>query len=488
MHTRRLFVVVACLLSLPAGTAGAQPDGADILIRDGTIVATAADYEMDGTMWAAFTLLEDTSLRVHRTTDHGLNWGFLLSLRTAGIADRLGLVVGEGESAFVYLFYLNPAQDGDLQCLRIDRETGAGNIFDVAVGPDTIRDFAVCRDYTGDNYWLYAVATAADANSQRALRFLRSETYGRTWTVTDSSARRREDPHLSAGAGSYIHFASHGADTLEVATNTLYGDPGHWITTWFYLAEEVADPVVAAAFTKPESSATVWCVWSQNYYNSGDWDVKYSYTTQAAHGGWYPPAYLAASTEADEGYPDLRNYTSLGNTYVNASYISEVGPDRTVYRRYASSPTPTGWSDTLRINQGSAGTGSEVRPKLCYTPGGPFSGAGCVFTGAGLNSCWWNGPYPTAIAEPRTPQAAAAILSVRPGIGRGPFHIRTTSPASVSVHDRAGRLIRELALERDGTATWDGLDAGGHNLAGGVYFVRLVAAGRQATAKLVLQR
>jgi len=52
-------------------------------------------------------------------------------------------------------------------------------------------------------------------------------------------------------------------------------------------------------------------------------------------------------------------------------------------------PDPT---TCIAINTGSAGTGRDVRPRLCYTPGGPFTGAGCVFVGAGLNGCWWNAP------------------------------------------------------------------------------------------------
>jgi len=132
--------------------------------------------------------------------------------------------------------------------------------------------------------------------------------------------------------------------------------------------------------------------------NSGDWDVKYSYLAGSGS-AWSAPQYLAGSTAADEGFPDLRNYTSQGNPYVNASYISDDDVYRSVYRRYANAASPTQWSDTLRINQGSAGTGTEIRPKLCYTPGGPFSGAGGGFGGAGLNNCWWNGPYPAGAAD-----------------------------------------------------------------------------------------
>ncbi|MBM3330573.1 hypothetical protein FJY68_01820 [candidate division WOR-3 bacterium] len=462
MYTRCSYVVLVCLLVSLTGTAAAQPDGADIQIRDGTIVATAADYEMDGTMWAAFTLLEDTSLRVHRTTDHGLNWGFFLSLRTAGIADRLGLVVGEGESAFVYLFYLSPAQNGDLQCLRFDRETGAGNIFDVAVGPDTIRDFAVCRDYTGDNYWLYAVVTNPDPpGSGHAVRFLRSSTYGRQWYITDSASHRALDPHISAGPGSYIFCTFTHGDSLTLLRNRLYLGSGYWKSAFYYSGYEVGDPVIATAFTLPESTATVWALWSENYHNSGDWDIVSSY----ADGGWnwYGPDYLAGSRATNERFPDLRNYTSLGNQYINASYISDNDVFRTVYRRYANAASPTQWSDTLRINEGSAGTGSEIKPKLCYTPGGPFPGAGCVFVGAGLNGCWWNAPYPTAVAEApsdgvRTPNRGATIV-------RGVLRLApSASPSSSTNHllDISGRKVMGLVPGANDVS----------RLAPGVYFVR----------------
>jgi hypothetical protein len=157
-----------------------------------------------------------------------------------------------------------------------------------------------------------------------------------------------------------------------------------------------------------------------------------------------------------------------------------------VFRHFANAGSPGVWSDTLRINSGNAGTGSEVRPKLCYTPGGPFSGAGCVFVGAGLNGCWWNAPYPTGVAEKRSPSGAAARLSVQPSIGRGPFHVRAASRSSVSVHDRAGRLVRILAIDPVGAATWDGTDDRGRQIADGVYFCRSVAGDHRQTEKLLL--
>jgi hypothetical protein len=488
MHDFSSRLSFACLFAalFVSGVAAALPDGADILIRDGTIIATAADYEMDGTMWTMLTRLEDSSTYTYRSTDHGLSWQYRLVSRASGrIFDKLGLVVGEGESSFVYTFVLDPVNNGDLWLARLDTRTDSLLSIPVLSGPDTIRDFAVCRDYTGANYWLYAVVTAPDSNSQRALRFLRSTDYGRDWSVTDSYPEWHEDPHLSAGAGAYIYFSGHRPDALKMWTNYHYLDHGQWAWTLFNLGEGVADPVIGAAFTLPESTASAWCVWSEDYQNSGDWDVKYCYSTSGGD-NWSLPQYLAASTDADEGYPDLRNYTSLGNTYINASYIRDVGTDRTVYRRYANAPTPTGWSDTLRINQGSAGTGTNVRPKLCYTPGGPFSGAGCVFVGEGLNGCWWNGPYPGNVAESK--DAAGRLMSIQPSIGCGPFLIKAGSPTAVLVHDRAGRLVRSLEPDRSGTANWDGHDDMGRAVASGVYFVRLTAGDRRATEKVVLHR
>jgi hypothetical protein len=195
---------MACLLSPLVGTATARSYGADILIREGTIVATAADYEMDGTMWTAFTRLDDSSTYVYQSTDHGLSWQYKQVSGASGrIFDKLGIVIGEGESSFVYTFLLDPVNNGDLWLVRQDPRTGDMLTVAVACGPDTIRDLAVCRDYSGSNYWLYAVATNPDppANS-RALRFLRSTDYGRTWAVMDSYAVQVIDPHLSAGAGS----------------------------------------------------------------------------------------------------------------------------------------------------------------------------------------------------------------------------------------------------------------------------------------------
>jgi len=63
---------------------------------------------------------------------------------------------------------------------------------------------------------------------------------------------------------------------------------------------------------------------------------------------------------------------------------------------------------------------------------------------------------------------------------------------NLSVHDLAGRVVRILCAssKKRGaySVTWNGTDDRGRELANGIYFCRLVAAGYRATEKLVLQR
>jgi hypothetical protein len=65
-------------------------------------------------------------------------------------------------------------------------------------------------------------------------------------------------------------------------------------------------------------------------------------------------------------------------------------------------------------------------------------------------------------------------------------------PVRLSIHDVSGRLVRELVNGQvepgRRAAEWDGNDESGRRVSTGVYFVRLTAAGRSVTQKLVLLR
>jgi flagellar hook assembly protein FlgD len=74
------------------------------------------------------------------------------------------------------------------------------------------------------------------------------------------------------------------------------------------------------------------------------------------------------------------------------------------------------------------------------------------------------------------------------------FQFRIPEPTDVSftLHDITGRCVAVLAggFQREGlhAITWDGRDRGGHEVASGTYFARLVVGKVATTEKVVLVR
>jgi hypothetical protein len=89
-------------------------------------------------------------------------------------------------------------------------------------------------------------------------------------------------------------------------------------------------------------------------------------------------------------------------------------------------------------------------------------------------------------------ELAAAANPFRPGDAIA-FALPEAAPASLSVYDVNGRLVRTVEPLRPMGAgrhrsSWDGRDRHGRRAASGVYFVRLAAGARAKTAKIVLIR
>lgn len=422
--------------------------GPDVIIDTGTFLATGADYTMDGSMYVAAFRQDDTMVHVYRSTDHGSNWQTLISFSLSSPGGplsipRLGLCVGEGDSAFIHVFCAVPQPYNDLMLVRVEMDGSDFTLSNVWAGSDTVTDLAVCRDYTGSNYWLYAVAV----NDQRVggdnAWYVRSTDYGKTWAVTDTGSSDLH-PHYSFGAGSWLYHALEGPDAYASGEvwlfyNPVFGAGGQWqLRTVQPDTFSVRDPVIAPAFTLPESTAAVWTLFSHDYQGTGDWDMLHAWSTDGGR-NWVDFSFLSSDFNALEQYADLRNYTSLGNTYINGSYIWEQDTERFVFRHYSNSPDPSNWSDTMRINAKSAGTGRAVRPLLVYSPGAPGTGAGCVFVGAGLDGLYFNSPWLAGLAEAGRPR-------LEPGprvlVCRGLFAWPGSSPALL--FDAFGRQVAKV--------------------------------------------
>uniref|UniRef100_A0A7C4CAP9 T9SS type A sorting domain-containing protein n=1 Tax=candidate division WOR-3 bacterium TaxID=2052148 RepID=A0A7C4CAP9_UNCW3 len=467
-------------------------DGPDIVLDTGRILATGADYEMNGSMYVAWSRARDSSVRVAKSTDHGNTWQPLFSFRTAPVSPvrRLHLVVGAGDSAFVYVPVLHPDNNGDVTCARALRNGTGLTAFWVSHDTATINNFTFCRDYLSP-YYLYCCAGNEDHGPAMDDYILRSTNFAKNWAQTNRF-RFVSDGSYQAGAGQYLYVAGHAGFSpyrghVNLLVNTLYGAPDSWRETGIMPDTfEVRYPVMAPSFYYPPSGATVWVLYSHNFENSGDWDTRYAYSTDAGL-TWSPSYYLAGSVSADEWLGDIKPYADPGNTWMNASYISEE-TYRTVYRHYCEQSNPSSWSDTLRINTTrSAGTGQEVRPLLVYSPGAPGTGAGCVFVGSGLNGLYWNAPWTgTAVSEElsrRTPVG----FDVRPNplTSRAAFRWNG-SAQNLTVLDAAGRVVRKFDSPASGL-TWDCRDASGTRVAAGIYFAQLLTDAGAATRLLVVE-
>lgn len=98
---------------------------------------------------------------------------------------------------------------------------------------------------------------------------------------------------------------------------------------------------------------------------------------------------------------------------------------------------------------------------------------------------------PVAVEQQERTNPALQLMSANPA--RGEMKLSYTMPASddanLSVFDVQGRMVRTLARGRIGAgrhiAEWNGEDDRGARLDGGVYFVRLSAAGHEYGRKVV---
>jgi len=472
-------------------------NGPDALIDVGLVAATAADYEMDGTMWVLVSRASDSTAHCYKSTDHGVTWqwvtGFQRSSQKAPF-NQVGLVVGQGDSAFVYCYVIMPDNAGDLCQVRFNRDGTNGFSQMILAGPDTVNTFRVCRDYSGGNYWLYAVAGNGNPNPAwpRDDFFLRSFNCGKDYAVTDTF-RFVSDGGLAAGAGSWIYMVSfpHGGGMVPgqftPMRNRAYGAHGQWygvqVTPDTF---RIADPVIAPAFTMPETAATIWVAYAHDWLNSGDWDVYY---VVSQDGGltWSSPQALASGSDIDETSVDLRNYTSSGNGYVNVSFISSQAGEKIIYRQWAEASSPFSWSDSERVNHASTLVGHPYRPKLVYSPGSPGTGAGCVFVGPYGSGAYFNAPWmPGGVAEEPALPAGPRPVAITPNPCAGPVRFAWDGTVRrLSIFDRAGRLVRDLPVGNAAGCSWDLRDAAGRHVAPGVYVVRAEAAASSATGLLV---
>ncbi len=470
--------------------------GTDVAIDTSYIASYDVDYDMQtGYLFAAVAPQLDSCVRLYRSTDNGRHWVFLWSMyhTPKSIYWNVGLIVGRGDSNFIYVFMKHSIDNGDIYLFRWTFDLSQYTHYGVATGADTISDFSVCRDYRS-NYGLYCMwqnENHADYNA----KLHRSFTYGRTWD--SQSGYNIIDSHISFGATSYLLFTatSYDRNLVVFQDNRNYGDPGSWRfgTIVSFDTFNHYRPKVASVLTTPDSQATTWVLYEYNWRNTGDYDIRYAVRFNDWGDTWRRGFTLSASYIADEFCPDIKHYKLSNYPWVCATYMAaDSGWDDSVnvYWTYAGKDLPTYWEPCIRVNDSLWNEGGWLGPKIIWNPTAGGLGA-VVFCRGGSMFLFPHGLYMDAviftdIADKNLNKATGLRISSNPAIGRVRFY-PTPETKSLKIYDASGKLIKSFTNSKT-SILWNGRDERGKMLNSGIYIIKAKTEKGEIKEKILFLR
>jgi len=473
---------------------GAPARCEDAALDTGLVTAFDVTSDSEGAMWAAIARPSGT-IRLLRSPDSGRRWDYVLDIEPRAPASQLELFRADGESSFMFLFFLEGTNSGDLWLARIGVDTSNPEVIPVDVGPDTVDDFsAVCdRD---SHYYLYCLS----ANEHRAGRtgaFIRSVDFGRTWG-SRMDWWNGWDPRLSHTSGSTLHcvwrYALTGAQ-IHYAFNRHYGAAGYWSSLRVVSTgtDECWDPVVAQAETLPEWQAPVWVFYTVGRRDTSHRDVMYAYSL---NDGWdWSAGHSFSDPYVDEWSCDLQVDPLGPDGFVGLCYNYggvESGESTFVYLRLSHAGDSTYWTGPVAMNTARASVTSKATgPKLVYLRTGSRRTPGVVYSRYSMNGP--QGVYFSASWLTRAaPEAAVVeepVLQCCPNPARSRVITRFTLTQAGShelvVFDVTGKMTGRLFSGSLGTGrhtfAWDS-----RRVPPGTYFVELAGHGTMAHTRLTV--
>jgi len=475
--------------------------GTDRLIWPGTLRDFAVDYDTNGTMYVAISA-PDSNIKIYRSTNHGLTWNFVYGVfhTPKDYYTKIGLVATQGDSGFLHLFCRHRNNNGDIYLFRIKKDFSGFSHFAVATGPDTVSNFSVCEDYYSD-YYLYLLY-ANELRGGTNARFVRSVNYGVTF-VDSLSWGYGFQPSIAFGSALYLHVACRvppgyaGLSNYRIfyARNLQWGSPTHWQST-IPLAADTFDawrPSIAATNTRHDSLATVWVLYTHNYYNTGDLDLDYAYSTNGGR-TFTLNQHLDYTTERAD-FANIRQYRVYPNEYVNACFSrwDTLYSHVNIYWRWASRTAPTVWSTPQIINDHRATI--SFGGKINYSPNAPATGGGIVYATWGPDSLYFDAPW-VGIEElpPVTPINNIISVNPNPFTNQITINYQINKPGKVAlmIYDAAGREVKSITNGNIGQGdyrfVWNGKDNNNRTINNGVYFLRLKTDETTITQKLIYSK
>jgi hypothetical protein len=446
----------------------------------------AYDQTEAGILFAAFVVPNGDTAWIYRSTNGGYNWAKWNGVQHAGfILSSLKLVVGEGDSSFVFFFVKSSAGSGDIYVGRWALDGSSAQLFSVKVDADTVANVSACRDNENPYYLYVAYETRA---ADYSMYQLRSTDYGKTWAstggeVVNDSTPPKPDICYGNNGNVYTVLRSKRQSSVDSVSFRLKQSTDRG-ATWKTSIQvgtpgvPVYDPVVGA---RHGSSGTVWLVHTRDLeaYDTMGLGVFYYYSTDNGANWTYA---------GDDG---IGHFDNSNNEEMPSIACALNNGDPTVC--YAIVP-----SDSLMFTWCSGDTNWTAPEKVNdYRHTGNFppqagwrsNFSSVLYAGVGPTNLYFDYFDLTGMEEGRPVLDKPAALAARPSPARDraviDYNLSRAGSARVSVLDIAGREVAVLARRT--------LAAGAHSAAwncekapAGVYLLRVDTETGSQTGRLVV--
>ncbi len=461
--------------------------GYDYLVYNNQLgVGSGQDFDYDPAtdyLFAAFDTFHSTndSILVYRSTDNGATWSYWRSsYNPNGSIDnaRIRVITTGGDTWVCCMFRLNSPSSSSVLCMRRWRIDGTGSTW------EEITDDASYGDMDADvgtSGYLYATWVPSGTNN---VFVARNALDGAGWvdaTAIFADAHTDPQPAVAAGTGGvvsvvFIDNRLTADEQVRIRRSTNHGSS--WSSSW-----QVSNNANASDLSYPDiAHARGTSAWITVTFDKTEKTLAF-YTSTDSGANWTYGGVFPGSGEEYAG--SLRARKNFAGD-VTLAYNRD--PDGIVNFTWAYASNPSDFPSPVQINDQPAVTWSP-------TAGWVANQSSILYTRQDY-SLWFDIYNNTGIEEGPGSSLSGIGVSPNPFMGEASITFFLESggmPVDVCIFDISGRLVATLA---DGAVpasgahrlTWNGTDASGAPVPGGVYVCRLTTPVSAESARMVLVR
>jgi hypothetical protein len=475
--------------------------GNDVTVATGIVSnGISVDYDVSGYLYAVrcstYMGTENAHVHVYKSTDEGATWSWLCGFYASGGAFTFSypvIVTGTaGTPDKLYIFYLSSPSNGSIGMARYTVDGDYEGFFNVKSDSDTITYFSACGNFGIGSHLMVAYQKE---NNGHGVYTISSSDYGETWN-NKVSIGEGAHPDIVYGREGWVYLMREvigGSDTdVRFGRSSHYGDPGTWRDFESLTSDTYDDnyPKVAALHTLPDSTPYVWVAYNHDFANSGNMDLRYSYSTNGGE-DWSNNHILANELDYNEMACDLWVGRHQSLVYVNICYLASRGVSYyqrwyDIYWGYCNTAAPSTWNSVQIINDSWGALDYDGRTVCQGTyPNSSQYYSGVLFAGHTLDynyrGLYFDHRMWTDVeddeAEEKVPERFS-LLDNYPN----PFNPETKISYSIvhpchvrlAIFNVLGQRIRILVDQYQSIGSkqvvWDGKDENGNEVASGIYF------------------